>query len=94
MLRGSISSDNREKVILALQNKGYLVLDVREGGSGGIFGGRSGGRKRGGKVAGHVLAFFAEQLATLIAGGVPLVRAVSLLGDMLLTRRWVTCLPK
>lgn len=81
VLRGSISSDNREKVILALQNKGYLVLDVREGGSGGIFGGRSGGRKRGGKVAGHVLAFFAEQLATLIAGGVPLVRAVSLLGE-------------
>ncbi len=80
MLRGSISSDNREKVILALQNKGYLVLDVREG-TGGIFGGKSGGRKRGGKVPGHVLAFFAEQLATLIAGGVPLVRAVSLLGE-------------
>ncbi|WP_428075829.1 type II secretion system F family protein [Candidatus Avelusimicrobium luingense] len=80
VLRGTISSDNREKVIMALQNKGYLVLDVREGG-GGVFGGRGGSRKRGGKVPGHVLAFFAEQLATLIAGGVPLVRAVSLLGE-------------
>lgn len=79
-LRGTISSDNREKVILALQNKGYLVLDVKEGG-GGLFGGGSKSRKRGGKVPGHVLAFFAEQLATLIAGGVPLVRAVSLLGE-------------
>lgn len=78
-LKGSVSADNREKVILALQNKGYLVLDVREG-TAGLFGGKS-SRKRGGKVPGHVLAFFAEQLSTLIAGGVPLVRAVSLLGE-------------
>ena len=81
-LRGSIISDNKEKVILALQNKGYLVLEIKEK-SGGLFGGGSSGatRKRSGKVPGHVLAFFAEQLATLIAGGVPLVRAVSLLGE-------------
>lgn len=80
-LKGSVSSDNREKVILALQNKGYLVLEVKEG-AGGLFGGgSSSARKRGGKVPGHVLAFFAEQLSTLIAGGVPLVRAVSLLGE-------------
>ena len=32
-------------------------------------------------MPGHVLAFFAEQLSTLIAGGVPLVRAVALLGQ-------------
>lgn len=79
-LRGSVSADNREKVILALQNKGYLVLEVKEG-SAGLFGGGGKSRKRGGKVPGHVLAFFAEQLSTLIAGGVPLVRAVSLLGE-------------
>lgn len=81
-LKGSVSADNREKVILALQNKGYLVLEVKEG-AGGLFGsgGSSSARKRGGKVPGHVLAFFAEQLSTLIAGGVPLVRAVSLLGE-------------
>lgn len=76
--KGTVAADNREKVIFALQNKGYLVLDVREG-SGGLFSG--GHRKRGGRVPGHVLAFFAEQLSTLIAGGVPLVRAVSLLGE-------------
>ncbi len=79
-LRGSVSADNREKVILALQNKGYLVLEVKEGGAG-LFGGGAKSRKHGGKVPGHVLAFFAEQLSTLIAGGVPLVRAVSLLGE-------------
>jgi len=76
-IKGSVVSDNREKVILALQNKGYLVLDVRETGRSGA----TQGRKLGGKVPGHVLAFFAEQLSTLIAGGVPLVRAVSLLGE-------------
>lgn len=76
--KGTVTADSREKVIFALQNKGYLVLDVHEG-SGRIFGG--GARRRGGKVPGHVLAFFAEQLSTLIAGGVPLVRAVSLLGE-------------
>ncbi len=80
-LRGTVTSDNREKIILALQNKGYLVLDVQEG-TGGLFAsGSKGPRKHGGKVPGHVLAFFAEQLSTLIAGGVPLVRAVSLLGE-------------
>ena len=81
-LKGSVSADNREKVILALQNKGYLVLEVKEGAVG-LFGGGSASksRKKGGKVPGHVLAFFAEQLSTLIAGGVPLVRAVSLLGE-------------
>ena len=33
-LKGSVSADNREKGILALQNKGYLVRDVREGAAG------------------------------------------------------------
>lgn len=79
-LRGSVSASDRDKVIVALQNKGYLVLDVQAGG-GGMFNKPKGTRKRGGKVPGHVMAFFAEQLSTLIAGGVPLVRAISLLGE-------------
>ena len=80
-LRGGVEADSREKVIFALQNKGYIVLDVKEG-SGGLFGANAaGGPKKTGKVPGHVLAFFAEQLSTLLAGGVPLVRAISLLGE-------------
>ena len=47
-IKGSVSADNREKVILALQNKGYLVLDVQEG-NGGLFGGGGPAKKRGGK---------------------------------------------
>lgn len=79
-LRGSVEADSREKVVFALQNKGYIVVDVKEGGGASLFGG-AGGPKKTGKVPGHVLAFFAEQLSTLIAGGVPLVRAISLLGE-------------
>lgn len=78
---GTIPAESREKVIFALQNRGYLVLSVKEGGGGLFGGGASGPKKRSGKVPGHVLAFFAEQLSTLIAGGVPLVRAIALLGE-------------
>ena len=31
-LRGSVEADSREKVVFALQNKGYIVVDVKEGG--------------------------------------------------------------
>ena len=80
-LKGSISAESRDRVVFALQNKGYIILEVREGGSPALFGKTAGAKKVGGKVPGHVLAFFAEQLSTLIAGGVPLVRAVSLLSE-------------
>lgn len=77
---GSYTTDSKDRLRAALQNKGYLVLDITEA-TGGLFAPKQNTRKRGGKVPGHVLAFFAEQLSTLIAGGVPLVRAVSLLGQ-------------
>ena len=79
---GSYTTDNKDRLRAALQNKGYLVLDISEA-TGGLFSKvrSEQTRRRGGKVPGHVLAFFAEQLSTLIAGGVPLVRAVSLLGQ-------------
>ncbi|MBR3603349.1 MAG: type II secretion system F family protein [Elusimicrobiaceae bacterium] len=80
-LKGSINAESRDRVIFALQNKGYIILEVRDGSSSGLFGKTAGTKKVGGKVPGHVLAFFAEQLSTLIAGGVPLVRAVSLLSE-------------
>ena len=80
-LHGSYETDSREKIIIALQKKGYLVLSVTEAGAAGGLFAKGGSRKTGGKVKGHVLAFFAEQLSTLISGGVPLVRAVQLLGE-------------
>lgn len=80
-LRGTAETDNADRLVHALQNKGYIVLEVKEGASHSIFKGAGTPKYRGGKVPGHVLAFFAEQLATLIAGGVPLVRAIQLLGE-------------
>ncbi len=79
-LKGSITAESRERVIFALQNKGFIILEVREGANT-LFGKTAGRKKVGGKVPGHVLAFFAEQLSTLIAGGVPLVRAIALLSE-------------
>lgn len=78
---GSYTTDSKDRLRAALQNKGYLVLEITET-TGGLFSSKSSDiRRKGGKVPGHVLAFFAEQLSTLIAGGVPLVRAISLLGQ-------------
>lgn len=77
---GSYTTDNKDRLRAALQNRGYLVLDITEA-TQGLFSGKLQTRRKGGKVPGHVLAFFAEQLSTLVAGGVPLVRAVSLLGQ-------------
>jgi len=80
-LHGTYETDNRERLVLALQRKGYLVLSVTEASAAGGLFAKGKKRKVGGKVPGHVLAFFAEQLSTLISGGVPLVRAVQLLGE-------------
>lgn len=78
---GSYTTENKDRLRAALQNKGYLVLEITET-TGGLFSSKTEtARRKGGKVPGHVLAFFAEQLSTLIAGGVPLVRAISLLGQ-------------
>ena len=77
--KGSINAESRDRVVFALQNKGFIVLEVKEGNS--LFGRATKQKKVGGKVKGHVLAFFAEQLSTLIAGGVPLVRAIALLSE-------------
>lgn len=82
--KGSLDAPNRNQAIDYLQSRGLMVVDVSlasigKGKLGGLFNNKvSIGNV---KPAGHVLAFFAEQLSTLIAGGVPLVRAIKLLGD-------------
>ena len=81
--RGSVDAPSKNQAIDYLQSRGLMVVDVSapivSKGSVGLF--RKGVAVGSVKPAGHVLAFFAEQLATLIAGGVPLVRAIKLLGD-------------
>ena len=82
--KGSIDAQNKNQAIDYLQSKGVMVIEVSlAAASGGSLGGLLKNKVAVGNVkpAGHVLAFFAEQLSTLIAGGVPLVRAIKLLGD-------------
>jgi type IV pilus assembly protein PilC len=83
--KGVIDADDKDKALEYLQNKGTLVIEISaassKGGLGSFFKTGGAGAAGSGKIAGHVMAFFAEQLSTLIAGGVPLVRALSLLGE-------------
>ncbi|MGB2579077.1 type IV pilus assembly protein PilC [Elusimicrobium simillimum] len=81
--KGSMTAEGRDKVVASLQANGYIILEVKEsGGKGALFSGKAKtGKSSSTKVKSHVLAFFAEQLSTLISGGVPLVRAIALLGE-------------
>lgn len=78
VLKGNIPAENRDLAVAALQEKMFIVLEVRDG-KVSFFDktGQGGGKK----VPQYQLAFFAEQLSTLISGGVPLVRSISLLGE-------------
>ncbi len=77
---GSLEAGSENEAINSLQAKGYFILsivaDKTSAGAAGKAGGGGGGRP-----ALRDLVFFAEQLSTLLNGGVPLVRALSLLGE-------------
>ncbi|MBI2384934.1 MAG: type II secretion system F family protein [Elusimicrobia bacterium] len=77
---GALEANNENEAINALQAKGFFILSIIADKTSGAGGGKasSGG---GGKPALRDLIFFAEQLSTLLNGGVPLVRALSLLGE-------------
>ena len=75
---GEIDASDENEAIRALQAKGYFILSLTADKAGGTAGSKGGG---GGSVSIRDMVFFAEQLATLLNGGVPLVRALSLLGE-------------
>ena len=76
---GAIEAADENEAITALQGKGYFILSISADKTAGGGGSKNSGA--GGKVDLRDLVFFAEQLATLLNGGVPLVRALSLLGE-------------
>ena len=76
---GALEAGSESEAINSLQAKGYFILSVIADKASGGAGGKSGGG--GGTPALRDLIFFAEQLSTLLNGGVPLVRALSLLGE-------------
>ncbi len=75
---GVLDAADENSAITSLQSKGFFILSLRS--DTGAKGLSQLLLKRSG-VGGRDLAFFAEQLATLLNGGVPLVRTLSLLGE-------------
>ncbi|MFA5140293.1 MAG: type II secretion system F family protein [Elusimicrobiota bacterium] len=76
---GTLDASDENEAISALQTKGFFILSIQaeKAAAKGVIPGGFGG----GNVSGRDLVFFGEQLATLLNGGVPLVRALSLLGE-------------
>lgn len=81
--KSHVDAATKEKALEILQAKGIFVIEITPEIKKSFFSSLSqtSFNASSAKVPGHVKAFFAEQLATLIAGGVPLVRAISLLGE-------------
>ncbi|HAH30921.1 MAG TPA: hypothetical protein DCL44_01255 [Elusimicrobia bacterium] len=77
---GNVDADDEDQAIQSLQTKGLLILSIQsnQAKSRGMI---NFSRMRSGKVSGRELVFFGEQMSTLIGGGVPLVRALSLLSE-------------
>lgn len=86
---GIIEADTQGEAVVALRNKGLLVIEVNEDkGLFGLGGGKSFSsnlRSRGadrGKVKGQELAIFCRQLATLVNAGVNVLDALSDVSQM------------
>lgn len=78
-----IDAASKERALEILQSKGIFVIEITPVVRKSIFSSLNSSTfsAASAKVPGHVKIFFAEQLSTLISGGVPLVRAISLLGQ-------------
>ncbi|HNW45737.1 MAG TPA: type II secretion system F family protein [Elusimicrobiales bacterium] len=76
---GSLAADDEDQAAQSLQGKNLFILSLQSEDSKpkGIM--KMGGG--GGSVGGRDLVFFGEQISTLIGGGIPLVRALSLLSE-------------
>jgi len=74
---GSLDAGDENEAINTLQTKGLFILSIQAEKAGSKAKAAGGG----GAVSGRALVFFGEQLATLLNGGVPLVRSLSLLGE-------------
>ncbi|MDD5656529.1 MAG: type II secretion system F family protein [Elusimicrobia bacterium] len=75
---GALDAGDENEAIASLQGKGFFILSIASDRSAGP---GAGGKLSGSGVGARDRIFFAEQLATLLNGGVPLVRALSLLGE-------------
>lgn len=77
---GVLDASDQDKAISTLQNRGFLVLTIQSERATAA-GGLARLRRGRGKVSGRELVFFGAQLSTLLNGGIPLVRSLSMLGE-------------
>ena len=77
---GHVNADDEDQAVQSLQVKGLFILSIQaeDAKSKSILNLK---KYSSGKVSGSDLVFFGEQMATLLGGGIPLVRALSLLGE-------------
>ncbi len=77
---GNVNADDEDQAVQSLQTKGLFILSIQseETKTKGVMSLKKFNR---GKVSGRDLVFFGEQMSTLLGGGIPLVRALSLLGE-------------
>jgi len=78
---GAVDADDEDGAVQSLQTRGLFILSIQseEVKSKGVLNMKKLGG--GGKVSGREMVFFGEQMSTLLGGGIPLVRALSLLSD-------------
>jgi len=88
---GVVGADDEDAAVQSLQSKGFFILSIAEDDKdkGIIIGGKKGDY---GKVPGSDMVFFGEQLSTLVAGGIPLVRALGLLSEHAENKNLQICL--
>ncbi len=77
---GQVNADDEDQAIQSLQSKGLFILSIQSEDikAKSILSMKKFNK---GKVSGRDLVFFGEQMSTLLGGGIPLVRALSLLGE-------------
>lgn len=77
---GAVDADDEDGAVQSLQSKGLLILSIQAE-SAKPRGVLSLKKMGGGSISGREMVFFGEQMSTLLGGGIPLVRALSLLGE-------------
>jgi len=77
---GDVVSDDENGAVEYLQGRGFFILSIKEEDARGSSLAGMVKFMRGG-ITGREMVFFGEQLSTLIAGGLPLLRALSLLSE-------------
>jgi type IV pilus assembly protein PilC len=77
---GALDADDEDGAVQSLQTKGLFILSIQseDTKSKGILNIK---KLSGGSISGREMVFFGEQMSTLIGGGIPLVRALSLLSE-------------